>query len=404
MADTSIAYLDESTQTTLWPQIWNHADLVAYYLPTEGIEGEAQKTRPRLQLFTCWVGTTCIPAPRFEMESSLIVHKVTAKAQVLQGAAGQPLKLRFELPEAPAPHYYFSHSELRAPANALWRVPMFAGWDRELSSDGRRRFAWQRKQPLSIALVLAEKDTVGYQLVDLGVRTPGQLDHYGDPLAATTMRASLSGPDGRVRQLSWPGQLSQELSQRLLASPDLARTGRIPADLKRNQFPERLSSFHAKERISTVVMPNSTPRWHGLKHYNAPEGVLLVLMQSGPIAQVELMAEAGTERAIEGNVPVKRETWMFFNGKPMRYRGQMQYGNNADHMPDTKWRVDWVDGVRLDAMAANVSPSFLVKRVPDCRWQGCRDNLAEAKAQLAASDAQLQSEGERYLRLAREGN
>lgn len=402
LADTSIAYLDESAQAALWPRVWGQSDVVAYYLPTEDIEGETQRTRPRLKLFTCWVGTTCIPDPRFEMETSPILRKERVRGQVVQDAAGQPLKLRFELPETPAPHYRFSHAELQASADALWREPMFQAWTSGLPSEGRRRFSQERKRPLSIALAFADKDAPGYQLVDLGVRTPGQLDHYGDPLAMTMVRATLNSPDGGARRLSWPGRLSLDLSQRLQARPDIEKTGRLPADIKHRQFPLRLSSFHAKERISTVAMPESRPRWHGLKHYNAPKGVLIMLMQSGPIAQVELQAEAGVDRAIEGRVPVKTETWMFFDGKLMRYRGQLHYANSADHMPATEWRMDWTAAERLDASAANVSPSSLVKQAPACRWQACRDNLAEAQAQLAASNEQLQAEGERYLRFALE--
>ncbi|MGE7958291.1 hypothetical protein ACQKQA_17200 [Pseudomonas sp. NPDC089530] len=401
LADTSVAYLDESTQARLWPQVWTGAEVVAYYLPSVGIEGETQKTRPSLQLFTCMVGTACVLAPRFEMDSSLVMRTVTARAQVSQGSAGQPLKLRFELPETPAAHYSLSHAELRAPADALWRTPLFANWSRDLSWEGRRFFSRQRKQPLSIALVFSTQDAPGYQMVDLGVRTPEGDSHPGDPMAVTTLRANLRAPDGSVRQMEWPGHLSQYLSQRLEAAPEWARTGRVPADVKLNQFPLRLTSSRAKQRISTVVMSDSSPRWYGLKHYNAPKGVLLVLMQSGPLAQVELTAEAGAERAIEGRVPVKTETWLFFSGKLMRYRGQLHYGNGAEHLPGTEWRADWGNGERLEASAANVSPSLLIKQVPDCRWDGCRKNLAEAQAQLAASDAQLQSEGERYLQLAR---
>ncbi|AUG41586.1 hypothetical protein CXP47_17370 [Pseudomonas chlororaphis] len=402
LADSSIAYLDESTQARLWPQVWTGAELVAYYFPSIGSKGNTHKTRPSLQLFTCMVGTVCVPAPRFEMESLPVRRQVTVRAQVLQGSAGQPLKLRFELPETPAEHYSFSHAELRAPADVLWREPLFTSWARDLSWEARRGFSKRRKQPLSIALVFPKQDVPGYQMVDLAVRTPGGDSHPGDPMAVTTLRANLKAPDGSVRQMAWPGHLSLDLQERLEASPDWARTGRVPATVKLNQFPWRLSSYSAKERISTVVMPDSTPRWYGLKHYNAPKGVLLHLTQSGPLAQVELLAEAGAERTIEGQVPVKRETWLFFAGKLMRYRGQLHYGNGAEHLPDTEWRMDWSNGERLEASAANVSPSSLIKQVPDCRWDGCRKNLAEARAQLAASDAQLQSEGERYLQLARE--
>ncbi|AZD30230.1 hypothetical protein C4K23_3483 [Pseudomonas chlororaphis] len=116
---------------------------------------------------------------------------------------------------------------------------------------------------------------------------------------------------------------------------------------------------------------------------------------------MELEAEAGAERAIEGHVPVKRETWLFFAGKLMRYRGQLHY-NSEPPLPGTEWRMDWSNGERLEASAANVLSRSLSKQVPDCRWDGCRKNLAEARAQLAASDAQLQSEGERYLQLAQD--
>ncbi|MEW7854691.1 hypothetical protein AB2M95_02160 [Pseudomonas chlororaphis] len=399
LADSSIAYLDESTQARLWPQVWTGAELVAYYFPSIGSKGKTQKTRPSLQLFTCMVGTVCVPAPRFEMESLPVRRQVTVRAQVLQGSAGQPLKLRFELPETPAEHYSFSHAELRAPAEALWREPLFTNWARDFSWEARRGFSKRRKQPLSIALVFPKQDVPGYQMVDLAVRTPGGDSHPGDPMAVTTLRANLKAPDGSVRQMAWPGHLSLDLQERLEASPDWARTGRVPAAVKLNQFPRRLYSYSAKERISTVVMPDSTPRWYGLKHYNAPKGVLLHLTQSGPLAQVELLAEAGAERAIEGHVPVKRETWLFFAGKLMRYRGQLHY-NNEPPLPGTEWRMDWSNGERLEASAANVSSNSLSKQLPDCRWDGCRKNLAEAQAQLAASDVQLQSEGERYLRLA----
>ncbi|MGN7743715.1 hypothetical protein ACTJKT_27525 [Pseudomonas sp. 22526] len=401
LADSSIAYLDESTQARLWPQVWTGAELVAYYFPSIGSKGKTHKTRPSLQPFTCMVGTVCIPVPRFEMESSPIRRQVTVRAQVLQGSAGQPLKLRFELPETPAEYYSFSHAELRAPADALWREPLFTNWARDLSWETRRGFSKRRKQPLSIALVFPKQDMPGYQMVDLAVRTPGGDSHPGDPMAVTTLRANLKAPDGSVRQLAWPGHLSLDLQERLEASPDWVRTGRVPAAVKLNQFPRRLSSYSAKERISIVVMPDSTPRWYGLKHYNAPKGVWLKLTQSGPLAQVELEAEAGAERAIEGQVPVKRETWLFFAGKLMRYRGQLHY-NNEPPLPGTEWRMDWSNGERLEASAANVLSRSLSKQVPDCRWDGCQKNLAEARAQLAASDTQLQSEGERYLQLARE--
>lgn len=138
LADSSIAYLDESTQARLWPQVWTGAELVAYYFPSIGSKGKTQKTRPSLQLFTCMVGTVCVPAPRFEMESLPVRRQVTVRAQVLQGSAGQPLKLRFELPETPAEHYSFSHAELRAPAEALWREPLFTNWARDLSWEARR--------------------------------------------------------------------------------------------------------------------------------------------------------------------------------------------------------------------------------------------------------------------------
>ncbi len=401
VGDTAIAYLDQDTQTPLWPQIWTQAQLIAYYVPTQNIEGETQKTTSRLKLMSCMEGVTCIPDPHIEKETLQVEREVKASPQVLQGVAGRPVKLRYELPEAPAPHYRFSHAEMRAPAYALWHQPLFDGWNRDLPPAGQRSFAQRRKQPLLIPLVLAKQPTPGFQLVDLGLNTPGQLMHQGHPLAMTTVRASLIGPDGKARQMVPLDAANPTISQKLVVSPEVAKDGQLPPNIKGALIPHVLSSMHAKERLSKIPMPEATPRWHGLKHYNFPEGTWVKLTQSGPLAQVELEANAGPERAIDGRVPVKRETWIFFHDKPVHYRGQLHYGNNADHMPAASWQVNWDGERRLNATAGTESPSSLIKQAPQCRWQACRDNLAEARSQIAATDAQLQAEGERYLKLAR---
>lgn len=401
VGDTAIAYLDQDTQTPLWPQIWTQAQLIAYYVPTQNIEGETQKTTSRLKLMSCMEGVTCIPDPHIEKETSQVEREVKASPQVLQGVAGRPVKLRYELPEAPAPHYRFSHAEMRAPAYALWHQPLFDGWNRDLPPAGQRSFAQRRKQPLLIPLVLAQQPTPDFQLVDLGLNTPGQLMHQGHPLAMTTVRASLIGPDGKARQMVPPDAANPTISQKLVVSPEVAKDGQLPPNIKDALIPHVLSSMHAKERLSKIPMPEATPRWHGLKHYNFPEGTWVKLTQSGPLAQVELEANAGPERAIDGRVPVKHETWIFFHDKPVHYRGQLHYGNNADHMPAASWQVNWDGERRLNATAGTESPSSLIKQAPQCRWQACRDNLAEARGQIAATDAQLQAEGERYLKLAR---
>ena len=401
LGDTAIAYLDQETQARLWPQIWTQAQLIAYYVPTQNIEGETQTTSSRLKLTSCLEGVACIPDPHIETETSQVEREVKASPQVLQGVAGRHLKLRYEFPEVPAPHYRFSHAEMRGPADVLWHQPLFDSWNRDLPPSGQRSFGQRRTRPLLIPLVLAKQPTPGFQLVDLDLNTPGQLMHQGHPLAMTTVRASLTGPDGKARQMVPLDMANPAISQKLFVPPEVTQDGQIPFNMRGALMPHVLSSMHAKERLSKIPMPESTPRWHGLKHYNFPEGTWVKLTESGPLAQVELEANAGPERAIDSRVPVKRETWMFFQDKLVHYRGQLHYGNNADQMPTASWQVNWDNEIRLHATAGTASPSSLTKRVPECRWQACRDNLAEARGQMAASDAQLQAEGERYLKLAR---
>ncbi|MCI3947750.1 hypothetical protein K0038_04856 [Pseudomonas syringae] len=397
-ADSSMAYLDEATQNALWPEVWSKAELTAYYLPAEKIEGETQETRSHLKLFSCMVGVACIPNPHFETKTSVLEREVTVRGQVVQSAAGQPLKLRFELPEEPAPHYRFDRAEVQAPAQVLWRDPLFKQWKKDMTSSSQRLFAKYREQPLSFWLAPSKRDTPAYQLVDLGVPTPGSLMDRGDPVAVTTVRASLSGTQGN-RVLEWPGQLAKNMTKRLQASTEFAEYGRLPSSVSDNQVPWGLSIMYGEHRTGPIAVPASLPRWYGLKHYNFPEGTLFMLSRNGPLVQIELSAETDVARAIEDEVPVKSDTWTFFNGQLMHYHGEIRYFHGPSDVPATQWRVDWKrNGERLYTHAINVNPSD--EKELECHHQGCQDNMAEALAQLAATDAQLVAEGKRYLVLA----
>ncbi|QEI06916.1 hypothetical protein FXN63_14535 [Pigmentiphaga aceris] len=392
IGDTAIAYVDQATQTRLWPQIWSQAQLIAYYVPTQTIEGQKQRTTPPLNLRNCQDGALC--APDSLNANSPMEREVKATAQVVQNKAGRPVKLRFELPKSPAPHYRFSHARLQASADTLWNQPLFVSWHQDLPPAGQRSFAQQRIKPLVIPLVLAKQPTQDFQLADLNLVTPGQLTHNGRPLAMATVRASLNEPNGSTRQIVPTDAANPAISQKLFVPPEIAKDGDLHFDVRGRQIPRMLSPIHAEEHISKIAMPENAPRWHDLKHRNFPEGTWVKLTQSGPLAQLELEANAGPERAIDGRLPVKRETWIFFQDKPVHYRGQLHYENNVDDLPGVSWQVNWDHERRLNAETKTTS-------IPACRWQACQDNLAEAKGQMQAPDAKLHAEGLRYLTLAR---
>ncbi len=396
IADAFHVYM-EGNQAKAWNDVLKGAQAVAYYLPDERIEGETLRTRRRLHLFECMDGTACLPSPHIEKQVAAIDRRVIAPARVGPQAPGGPLTLRFELPVSPAKNYYFSSVEVQVPAGELWRREPFASWGKSLPKRGRELYAKQRNEPLRISMQDAGQGSYDYALADLKGFTPGQLRESSSEVIGS-LRARLLLPDGSERIQAFA--VGRQFSDWTKENPGALESGKIPEGVKAMQMPLRLQSSYVSTRYSVIAMPEIASRWHGLHHHNFPAGVRVSLAKSGPLSQLDIVAEAGNHRKIDGRAAVKSERWFFYNDKLTSYHGQIHYGNNADDKPATQWYISWHDGRRLDASAEQVSAGIQGRSVPHCQNQGCHDNLAEARGQLARSDEYLQREASLYLNLA----
>jgi hypothetical protein len=397
IGDAFHPYLSQAEQADLWSDVWRDSTLIVHYQPTHLIEGKTKKTKRRFQLFGSLVGV----APTIDpgIKQTVEIFKKSIELPLTVSTKDGRTTLHCDIPEQADPLYVISNFEIFASIKPFSRFKKLQ--DFGPLSDKQIRFD----------LFLSE--TSGFRLKSDIIPLPGDYDLGG----AITVRARLKDRQSGKEQALSPSN----------AKDTEDASGRIPDSVKGLLLSAQVSSLMegSEYSVRNIVMPETTPRWHGLftpdSGGGAPKpGTHIEFRKRGTFSTLKLESLGGHDRAISGIIPVKTEIWYFLDGRLVRYKGLMRYfpveycadglcdklsfheiAARAGSIPPTSWYLDFIDGRRINSLF-NEKPWTSVDEKfvnPDCQSDGCRRNDAEALAQVRKSHAMLEAESKRYLDL-----
>ena len=398
IGDAFHPYLSRAEQADLWPEVWRDSTVIVHYRPTRLIEGKTKKTTRRFQIFgsLIGVGPTLDPGIKKDVKTFEKHVELSLTASTKDGIT----TLHCDIPEQADPLYTISDFELFSSTKPFSRLKKL------------QDFGPQTDKKLSFDLFLSK--TSGFRLKSGIIPLPGDYDHDG---GAITVRARLKDKQSGEEQALCPSN-AKDMEDAL---------GNIPDSVKSLLLPDQVPSIMAGSDYSVrnIVMPENTPRWHGLSRPDngggpPKPGTRLELRKRGSFSTLTLESLGGNDRVISGIIPVKTETWYFLDGRLVRYKGQMRYfpaeycadglcdklsfheiANRASSISPTSWYLDFIDGRHTNTLF-NEKPWTMENGKfvnPDCQSDGCRRNDAEALAQIRKSHATLEAESKSYLDL-----
>lgn len=202
VADISYAYLSSAPQNSaVWRDILSKATFQAHYVPSVG---DGYRARKKFRFFECLPGVACLPYPHFEETKERVVKTIAVrgKSEILAEKDGLPLKVRFQLPDAPGPEYRLLSITLQASTRPLWSLPVFAVWERSFSKDERSIYRHQQKTALKLNFCPADGADGAYDVVDLDLpMTPGQFAATPGAAAVAVVRGRVLGSEGKTVRL-----------------------------------------------------------------------------------------------------------------------------------------------------------------------------------------------------------
>ncbi|SJZ88151.1 hypothetical protein SAMN02745119_01890 [Trichlorobacter thiogenes] len=397
IGDAFHPYLSRAEQANIWPDTWRDSTIIVHYQPTRLVEGKTKKTTRRFQIFGSLIGVGPTLDPGIKKDVKIVKKHI--ELPLTASTKDGITTLHCDIPEQADPLYTISNFELFSSTKPFSRLKKL------------QNFGPLTDEKLRFDLFLSK--TKGFKLKTGIIPLPGDYDQGG----AITVRASLKNKQSGEEQALSPSN-AKDMEDAL---------GKIPDSLKSSLLPDKVPSLMAGSDYSVrnIVMPQNTPRWHGLFRPDTgggpPKlGTRLEHRKRGSFSTLTLESLGGNDRVISGIIPVKTETWYFLDGRLVRYKGEIRYfpaeycadglcdklsfheiANRAGSISPTSWYLDFIDGRHTTTLFNEKTWTTENGKFvnPDCQSDGCRRNDAEALDQIKKSYALLEAESRSYLDL-----